>query len=106
MTNGQFIERLKYTIPEAKDIARADKIVTAYHYAYDRKDKAMLQLRKITDIAKMFRRAKAFINHGIEINFQGCKIFSEMDNHEVNMAIRDMIREQQTTAVHSGLLSL
>lgn len=95
MTNEQFIYRLQHAVPDATDIARAEKIVTNYHYTYDRKDKAMLQLRRITDTSKILRRAKAFINEGIEIDFQHCKVFSEMDNHEVNVAIRRMIANRK-----------
>lgn len=75
MTNEQFIDRLMNAVPDAKDIARAKKIVDTCYFDYDRTSKAKLQLQKITDVSKMFRRAKAFINNGIEINFGGSKIF-------------------------------
>ena len=61
------------------------------YFDYDRTCKAKLQLQKITDVSKMFRRAKAFINDGIEINFGGCKIFPEMDNAYVNRQIKNRL---------------
>ena len=108
MTNEQFIDRLMNALPEAKDIARSKKIVDTCRFDYDRTSKAKLQLQKITDVSKMFRRAKAFINDGISINFEGCKIFSEMNNPVVNGAIAERLRQnrERSCQSHSGLLSI
>ena len=108
MTNEQFIDRLMNALPDAKDIARAKKIVDTCYFDYDRTSKAKLQLQKITDVSKMFRRAKAFINNGISINFGGCKIFSEMNNPVVNQAIADRLRQdrERSNQSRSGLLSI
>lgn len=108
MTNEQFIDRLMNALPDAKDIARAKKIVDTCYFDYDRTNKAKLQLQKITDVSKMFRRAKAFINNGIEINFGGCKIFPEMDNAYVNRQIKNRVQTVRRggTNTASGLLSI
>lgn len=108
MTNEAFIDRLMNALPESKDIQRADKIVNTCRYDYQRSMKANLQLQKITDVSKMFRRAKAFINNGISINFEGCKIFSEMNNPVVNQAIANRLRQnrERSSQSRSGLLSI
>jgi len=89
MNATEFINRIRTAIPDAKDLMRANKIVSDYpnelssYHQHMRSEKANLQLNKITHVDKMFRRARAFLDKGIAIQFGRCKIFSEMTTQQI-----------------------
>lgn len=85
MEQTEFIARIRRAVPDAKDLMRAEKIVSDFpNDPIMRTEKAVLQLKKITHVDKMFRRAKAFLDRGISITFDNCKIFGDMTTRQVN----------------------
>ena len=80
MNTSSFILAIERAVPDSKDIERAEKILadipggaTNVICATRRAAKAAVQLRKITDVNKFFRRTRAFLDRGIAVDFSGIK---------------------------------
>ena len=85
-----FIENIKRAVPDSKDNERVEKILADFPgdatdpVVMDRRSKkAVLQLNRITDHDKFFRRIKAFLDAGIKIDFSKVQVYTEYNTAAV-----------------------
>ena len=85
-----FVENVKRAVPDSKDNERVEKILADLPgdatdpVVMDRRSrKAVLQLNRITDHDKFFRRIKAFLDAGIKIDFSKVQVFTEYNTTAV-----------------------
>ena len=77
MTEFEFTQKIRFAVPQAKDIQRAEKIKGMAGYQ-TRMTAANKQIKAITDHEKFFRRVHAFIFNGIDCDLSGSPIFGHM----------------------------
>lgn len=77
MTEFEFTQKIRFAVPQAKDIQRAEKIKNMAGYQ-TRMTMANKQIKAITDHEKFFRRVHAFIFNGIDCDLSGSPIYGHM----------------------------
>lgn len=94
-----FVENVKRAVPDAKDNERVEKILADFPgdatdpVVMDRRSKkAALQLNRITDHDKFFRRIKAFIDAGIKIDFSKVQVHTEYNTATVLNLLNDIAK--------------
>ena len=92
-----FIDNVKHAIPDSKDNERVEKILSNIPgdaidpVVKDRRSKkAILQLNRISDFRKFYRRVKAFIDAGIVVDFTKCKILEGVTTVEVTEHLNEI----------------
>lgn len=94
-----FVDSVKLAVPDSKDNERVEKILADFPgdaidpVVMDRRSKkAVLQLNRITDHAKFFRRIKAFIDAGIKIDFSKVQVYIEYNTAAVLKHLNDIAK--------------
>lgn len=94
-----FVDNVKRAVPDSKDNERVEKILDAFPgdatdpVVMDRRSKkAVLQLNRITDHDKFFRRIKSFIDAGIKIDFSKVQVYTEYNTVAVLKYLNDIAK--------------
>lgn len=94
-----FVENVKRAVPDSKDIERVEKILADFPgdatdpVVMDRRSKkGALQLNRISDHDKFFRRIKAFLDAGIKIDFSKVQVYTEYNTAAVLQHLNDIAK--------------